>query len=130
MKTIQCLNDIEALKAVDELPKLMIQTIEEDFLCLYEAEGAETDLLQFRLPFSKALILLEVGDDVMKEVNDPFHLEYVEKVTEGEKAYYRLAKRFDHDFQLIYTLAGIHDDIAEEWLAQQARYDERGIQND
>ena len=117
MKLIQTLNDIEWLKASNDLARPLIKSIEQDFLDLFEANGDELNVLKFRLPSQQALILLEVGDNVLGIVNDPFHLEYVEKQEEGRIEVYRIAKRVEHDFQLIYTLVGIHDEEIEQWLA-------------
>lgn len=124
MKVIQCINDIEALKAYGQIPKPLIQAIEHDFLHLYEAEGEETPLFSFFLPYEQALILLEAGDDVMKLLDDPFTLEYVERHRQGLIEFYRIAKRFGHEFQLFYTLIGIHDEDAEQWLFEHAEWNE------
>lgn len=120
MKLIQTLNDIEWLKANNGVPRPLIKSIEQDFLDLFAAEGDEMDVLKFRLPLQQALILLEAGDDVLGMVNDPFHLEYVEKQEEGRIEFYRIAKRVEHDFQLIYTLVGIHNEETEQLLIEQA----------
>ncbi|GGJ76720.1 hypothetical protein GGR02_002886 [Anoxybacillus voinovskiensis] len=124
MKVIQCVNDIEALKAYRRAPQPLIQAIEQDFIDLYEASGKETSLLAFFLPYDQALILLEKEDDVMAQVDDPFTLEYVERHHHGDMAFYRIAKRWGHEFQLFYTLVGIHDESTEQWLLEQADWNE------
>ncbi len=120
MKMIQTQNDIEFLKANNTLPLVFINIIEQEFLYLIEEEAADCDPLLFRLPIQRAVILLEAGDDVLATVGDIFHIEYVEKITEGTIIYYRIAKRHDHDIQLIYSLFGIHDHETEQWLNEQA----------
>ncbi len=122
MKLIQALNDIEWLKAKNALPISIIEAIEQDFLTLFEAEGDGENVLTFRLPSQQALILLEAGDNVLGMANDPIHLEYVEKLEQGQIEFYRIAKRIEHDFQLIYTLVGVHDEETEQWLIEQAEW--------
>lgn len=124
MKVIQCLNDIEALKAYRRAPKPLIQAIEHDFLHLYEAKGEETSLHAFFLPYDQALILLEKDDDVMAQVDDPFTLEYVEKHHHGRMVFYRIAKRIGNEFQLFYAPMGIYDEMTEQWLWEQAEWNE------
>ncbi|MED5053039.1 hypothetical protein P9850_14650 [Anoxybacillus rupiensis] len=124
MKVIQCINDIEALKAFGQIPKPLIQVIEHDFLQLYKAEDRETELFQFYLPYQQTLILLEAGDDVIKLLDDSFTLEYVERHQQGLIEFYRIAKRFGHEFRLFYTLIGIHDEDTEQWLFQHAEWNE------
>ncbi|MED0686104.1 hypothetical protein [Anoxybacillus ayderensis] len=124
MKVIQCVNDIEALKAYRRAPQPLIQAIEQGFIDLYEASGKETSLLTFFLPYDQALILLEKDDDVMAQVDDPFTLEYVEKYHEGDMVFYRIAKRIGDEFQLFYTPMGIYDEMTEQWLWEQAEWNE------
>ncbi|MDE8565257.1 hypothetical protein PNH38_15470 [Anoxybacillus rupiensis] len=124
MKVIQCINDIEALKAFGQIPKPLIQVIEHDFLQLYKAEDRETELFQFYLPYQQTLILLEAGDAVIKLLDDSFTLEYVERHQQGLIEFYRIAKRFGHEFQLFYTLIGIHDEDTEQWLFEHAEWNE------
>ncbi|WP_163151590.1 hypothetical protein [Anoxybacillus sp. MB8] len=124
MKIIQCLNDIEALKAYRRAPKPLIQAIEQDFLHLYEAKGEETSLHAFFLPYDQALILLEKEDDVMAQVDDPFTLEYVEKHHHERMVFYRIAKRIGDEFQLFYAPMGIYDEMTEQWLWEQAEWNE------
>ncbi|MCL6585002.1 MAG: hypothetical protein K6T72_00530 [Anoxybacillus sp.] len=124
MKVIQCINDIEALKAFGQIPKPLIQVIEHDFLQLYKAEDRETELFQFYLPYQQTLILLEAGDDVIKLLDDSFTLEYVERHQQGLIEFYRIVKRFGHESQLFYTLIGIHDEDTEQWLFEHAEWNE------
>jgi hypothetical protein len=119
VKVIQSLNDIECLKSINNVPMELAIAIEEDLQNLIEEEAIDSDPLKVRLPFHKASILLENGDDVVDILGDTFHLEYVEKLTEGNISYYRIAKRHDHEFQLIYTLIGCHDEEVEKWLEEQ-----------
>ena len=120
MKVLQTQNDIEILKANNTLPLELINTIEQEFLFLIEEDAADCDPLLFRLPIQKAVILLEAGDDVLGTIGDTLHLEYIEKITEGSIDYYRIAKRYDHDIKLIFTLMGMHDQESEQWLNEQA----------
>ncbi|MBP1932293.1 hypothetical protein J2Z37_002294 [Ammoniphilus resinae] len=120
MIVIQTQNDIEYLKAINTVPMDLIKVIEQDFLDVLEAEGVDKDDLSYRLPSQQAFVLLEVDDDVSNSVGDLLHIEYIEKLTENNIDYYRIAKRFDHEFQLLYTLAGIHDEKSEQWLNDHA----------
>ena len=126
MKIIQTLNDIEQLKAIKAIPTELIHVIEQDFINLYEAESTDEELLKFHLPIQRALILVEAeaGDDVLGLLDDPFMIEFVEKDKQDGIEYYRIAKRFENEFQLIFTLAGIHDERTEEWLLEQAEWNE------
>lgn len=126
MKIIQSLNDIEFLKATRRIPLPMIQYIEKEFLDRFEASNSEEELFAFRLPMNEAMILLEKDDDVLAEINHPFDLEYVERIKEGDISFYRIAIRFDPEIRVYYSLVGTYDDETEEWLNEQARYDERG----
>lgn len=80
MKMIQTLSDIDYLKATNKIPIELIKEVEQDFLNLYEAENNDLYLLEFRLSPWHALFVFEKGDDVLSKINDPFALEYVEKV--------------------------------------------------
>lgn len=120
MKWIQTLYDIEWLKSTNLVPRSIIESIEQDFTALFEAEGGEVDMWAFRLSKQQAIILIETGDDVLGMVNDPFHLEYVERLEEGRIEFYRIAKRIEYEFQLMFTLVGIHDEETEQWLAENA----------
>ncbi|MEK4712022.1 hypothetical protein [Sporosarcina sp. FSL K6-5500] len=76
MKIIQYLSDIEFLKA--DLPLSLRTEMEQDFLGRYESiKHDNTYLLNFCLPLVQALFVLEKGDDVLAEFNEPFVLEYV-----------------------------------------------------
>ncbi|RUL54153.1 hypothetical protein [Lysinibacillus antri] len=124
MKVIQTLNDVESLKAQSITPKELIQVIEQDFLTLYEAGGSEDDRLSFRLPYQESIILIEKGDNLLELVDNPIELEYVEKHKQGQVEFYRLAKRFEHEFQLVYTLLNIHDDETEQFLRDHSEWNE------
>ena len=81
MRIIQCFTDIEYLRATHNLPLPFIKDIEQDFLGIYEAENHDNIyLLNYRLPLVQSLFVLEKGDDVIGRLNDPFALEFVEKV--------------------------------------------------
>jgi DNA-dependent RNA polymerase auxiliary subunit epsilon len=121
MKILQTQSDFEYLKAVNASPIDLIKAIEQDFLDVLEAEGVEEDqLLSYRLPFQQAFILLEAGDDVRNVIGESLHIEYIEKVIESNVEYYRIAKRFDHEFQMIYSLVGVHDENTKHWLEEHA----------
>ncbi|RYG71219.1 hypothetical protein EU245_14800 [Lentibacillus lipolyticus] len=125
MKVIQTLNDLEWLKATQAEPEGLVQAIEQDFLLLFEAESECDDVLTFRLPNQEALILLESGDDVRGMFEQSFmDLEYVERHKEGEISFFRLAKRTEHQFQLLYSEEGTHDEETENWLAEHAEWNE------
>lgn len=119
MQVIQTLNDIKYLKSINNVPLELVKVIEEDLLIIMEEEAVVSNPLTFRLPFNKASILLESEDNILEILGDTFHLEYFEKLTEGSINYYRIAKRHDHEFQLIYTLIGCHDEEIEKWLEEK-----------
>ena len=121
MKIIQCLADIEAMKALGEVPIALLKEIEQDFLKIYQMENSEQEVLQFRLPMRQTLFVLEVGDDVLAKLDQPIELEYVERLEAGRIAYYRCAIRNDHEFQLYYSVVGTHDQEVEEWLLEQSQ---------
>lgn len=56
-------------------------------------------------------------------LNVPFALDYVERLEAGEVAYYRCALRNGHDIQLYYSVVNTHDEATEEWLHEQAEWD-------
>lgn len=80
MIRIQTLNDIEVLEATRVISLELIKEIEKDFLDIYESNNDEVYLMNFRLPIRQALFVLEKGDNVLAELDDPFTLEYVEKI--------------------------------------------------
>uniref|UniRef100_C5D8C8 Uncharacterized protein n=3 Tax=Geobacillus TaxID=129337 RepID=C5D8C8_GEOSW len=61
MKVIQCLTDIEMLKATGHLPLPLIQVIEEQFILFYESVGTEEAITQFRLSTHEAILVLETN---------------------------------------------------------------------
>ncbi|WP_419393172.1 hypothetical protein [Cytobacillus praedii] len=119
MKFIQTQNDIELLRVNNDLPLVFINEIEQDFHQLIDEMGIDEEPFSFVLPTHLAIILFEPGDKVLEIINE-FLIEYVEWSTVKGVDYYRIAKRNDHDFQLIYTLVGIHDDEIEQWLREKA----------
>lgn len=125
MKIIQTLNDIEFLKAQSKMPIELIREIEQDFLNIYEAENDEVYLLNYHLSPWQALFVFEKGDDVLGRLNDPLALEYVERVEVEHFAYYRCALRNEYDFQIYYSQAITHDKRTEDWLQEQAEWNER-----
>lgn len=123
MKIIQCLSDIEHLKAENKLPIPLIKEIEQDFLNIYEAVNYD-GILSFRLPLGQALFVFEKGDNILAKLNDLYALEYVEVLTADEVSYYRCALR-DESIQLYYSIVGTHDRKTEKWLREQAEWNER-----
>lgn len=122
MKIIQCLADIEAMKALGEVPIALLKEIEQHFLEIYQMENSEQEVLQFRLHMREALFVVEKKeDDVLAKLGQSLELEYVERVELAEIAYYRCAIRNDHEFQMYYTLVGTHDQEVEEWLLEQSQ---------
>lgn len=120
LKVIQTLNDIEYLKSLNNVPLELVNAIEQDFHQLMAELGSDEESFSFVLPTRLAIILFEPGDDVIEIVGDKLHLEYVEEITEGSIDYYRIVKRHDHEFQLIYSLTGCHNEKVENWLEEQA----------
>ncbi|RKQ12141.1 hypothetical protein [Ureibacillus endophyticus] len=125
MRIIQCLSDIEYLRAENKLPMPLIKEIEQDFLGIYEAENHDNIyLLNYRFPLMQALFVLEKGDDVIGRFSDPFALEFVEKVEIGEVEYYRCGLRKGPFIQLYYSLMNSHKAEIEEWLREHAAWNE------
>lgn len=121
MKIIQCLADIEALRAIGKISIKLIKEVEKDLLDIFEAESNDEYLLEFRLPQWQALFVLEKGDDVLAKLDQPLELEYVERVEAAEVAYYRCAIRHEHEFQMFYSVIGTHDQEVEDWLLEQSQ---------
>lgn len=124
MKIIQCLSDIENLKAENQLPKPLIKDIEQDFLAIYEAENDDVYLLNFRSPLVQALFVFETGDDVLVKLNNPFNTEYIEEIALDGVEYYRCGLRIGLSIQLYYSLKNIHNAETEEWLLEHAVWNE------
>ncbi|RHW39966.1 hypothetical protein D1B33_03725 [Lysinibacillus yapensis] len=94
MRIIQCLADIEYLRAEKTLPMALIKEIEQDCLGIYDAENYDDIyLLNFRLPLVQALFVFEKGDDVVGRLNNVFELENIEKYRIEEIDYYRCRLR-------------------------------------
>lgn len=124
MKIIQHISDIEYLKSENKLPLPLIKEIEQDFLNAYEAVNHDDIyLLNFCLPLGQALFVFEKGDEVLTKLNDPSALEYVEAIKVDEVNYYRCALRGE-SLQLYYSLLNTHDRKTEEWLRDQAEWNE------
>lgn len=124
MKVIQTINDIESLKATNEIPMELIKEIQQDFINTYKAENDEDCLLEYRLSPWQALIILEKGDDVLAKLNDTMALEYVEKVIVNQLEYYRCAIRNEYDLQIYYSQVNTHDEVTEGWLEEHAEWNE------
>lgn len=120
MKRIQTVSDIEFLKETKAVQIEFINEIEQDFLNICEAEHEVVCFLDYRLSLWQALFVFEKGDDVLGKLNDPMSVEYVEKVVVEQLVYYRCAIRNEHDFQIYYSLIGIHDEEIENWLHENS----------
>ncbi|GAE26247.1 hypothetical protein JCM9140_2286 [Halalkalibacter wakoensis JCM 9140] len=118
MEIIQSLADIESLRVREKIPLELITEIEKDFLSIYEAEGNETYLMDFRLSTWRSLHILEKGDRVAAKIGHSLELEYVELCKLKGLEYYRCAVRNDQEFQLFYSIVGTHDPETEEWLLE------------
>ncbi|MFV2046289.1 hypothetical protein ACEWK1_02830 [Metabacillus sp. YM-086] len=121
MKIIQCLADIEAIKVFGEVPVALMKEIEQDFLGIYEMENIEEELFHFRLSMRQALFVLEKGDDVLGKLDQPFQLEYMERLVAEDLTFYRCAIRNDYELQLYYSVVGTHDQEVEDWLLEQSQ---------
>ncbi|RAV00171.1 hypothetical protein [Paenibacillus sp. YN15] len=131
MITINTPQDIEALHRTLEAYKTLVEHIAEFFQKL-EAELADDEEGMLRLDQHWPIVLLEAGDDLRSlnfaglssesGVPLPHAVEFVEKLNLGEVQAYRLAALLDNDFVVtFFTLAGTHDEEAEQWLSQQAQ---------
>lgn len=118
MKMIKSLNDVNMLKASIGGPVELIKKIEQDFFTLYESSNSNLEIGAFNLSQNEAIILLESNDNVLDMIKDNYQLEYVEKYKVGQLQFYRIAKRITQglEFQLIYSLVGIHDEETEQIL--------------
>ena len=114
MKYILTKDDIEDLKKTKAVSANLIDIIGDEVIAILESEELQ------QLPIQQACIILEPGDKVLEILGDAYSLEYIERSTVKNVEYYRIAKRNDHDFQLIYSLVGIHDEETEQWLTEKA----------
>jgi hypothetical protein len=120
LKIIQTQNDIEFLRANNDFPMAFINTIAQEFHQLMAEIGPDEEPLSFVLPIRLAIILFESGDDVLGIVGNGLQLEYIEKIVEEPIEFYRIAKRHDHELQLMYSFVGIHKPEIEKWLGENA----------
>lgn len=74
MKIIQCIADIESIKAIGEIPLPIMNEIEDEFQMIYEVENIDSDLYHFHLPMRQAIVVLEKGDDVLAKLDQPLAL--------------------------------------------------------
>lgn len=116
LKVIRTQYDIEQLKVNRAIPLAFTNAIEQDFYYLTLEIDSQDDPSTFVLPTRLAILLLETGDDVPRIIGSTLQLEYIEKIVEETTEYYRIAIRHDHEFQLVYTLVGIHSVEIEKWL--------------
>lgn len=131
MRTINTRQDVEDLLRDCTAPNALSEHIAEFFRQLEEELTAdEEDTL--RLDQHGPVVLLEAGDDLrslnfagLDSEGGEFlrrAVEFVEKLNLGEVQAYRLAAILDNDFVVtIFTLAGTHDEEAEQWLNEQAQ---------
>ncbi|MGG3162167.1 hypothetical protein ABEO87_10965 [Geobacillus stearothermophilus] len=120
MKVIQCLTDIEMLKATGHLPLPLIQVIEEQFILFYESVGTEEAITQFRLSTHEAILVLETNQEVSLLRQNILDIEFVEFESVGDIEYYRIGKRNDQEIQLCFAMRGAFDYRNEQWLEEQA----------
>lgn len=131
MRTINTRQDIEDLSRDGTLPAALTGYVAEFFRQL-ETELADHEEDAFRLDQHGLIVLLEAGDDLrslnfagLRSESGDFirhAVEFVEKLDLGEVQTYRLAVMLDNDFVVtIFTLAGTHDEEAEQWLSEQAQ---------
>ncbi|URM33403.1 hypothetical protein LLY41_02660 [Cytobacillus firmus] len=78
MKMIQCIADIEELKARNTIPLPYLQMIESEFLNWYEAEGFDESLISFRLGNHSCIYHLENKEDTSFINNKIHQIEYIE----------------------------------------------------
>lgn len=124
LRIINNLSDIESLKLINEIPNELLEAIEQDLNLLFDINADVDDISTFNLPEYQALIVLEAGDKVLQFLNDPFCIEYVERHKLDKVDYFRIAKRNDHEFQLVYSQVNLHDEQTERWLSEQAEWNE------
>ncbi|GIO32884.1 MULTISPECIES: hypothetical protein [Paenibacillus] len=131
MRTINTRQDVEDLLRDGTAPAALAEHIAEFFRQL-EEELADDEEDAFRLDQHGPIVLLEAGDDLrglnfagLNSESGDFPrraVEFVEKLDLVEVQAYRLAAMLDNDFVVtIFTLAGTHDEEAEQWLSEQAQ---------
>lgn len=114
LKYIFTKDDIEKLRSTKKVNVELSEVLENEVLILLESDGLQ------KLPIQQSCILLETGDKVLEILENNLLIEYIERSTVKSVEYYRIAKRNEHEFQMIYSLVGIHDDITEQWLLEQS----------
>lgn len=115
MKQIQCIADIEELKARSNLPLPYLKAIESQFLEWFEAEGAGESITSFRLPNESCIYHVE-GEEDTDFIFSISGLEFVEKEEAEGWTYFRIGLMNDHQMNLIYILQDTFDQKIEDWL--------------
>lgn len=114
LKYIYTKDDIEDLRSTKKVNVELSKVIENEVLILLESEELQ------QLPIHQSCVLLESGDKVIEFLEDTLLIEYIERIVFNSIEYYRIAKRNEHEFQMIYSLVGIHDEPTELWLLEMS----------
>jgi hypothetical protein len=119
MFIIKSIHDLEFYRVTRNPSTTFFEYLEELFCLLYEASNDERTILQFRLQSKEAIVILEKGDDVRKELGNLTDVEYIEKEDIQGDSFYRIGVRFGDHIRLYYSRVGTHDNNTEKWLAEQ-----------
>ncbi len=98
------------------MPLDLIEVIEKDFLLMVQAEESNVDITNWKLPYYKSLVVLEENDSLNQVIGNPIFMEYVEENKCKSFKYYKIVRRHDHDFQVLYARVGTFDKKTEMWL--------------
>jgi hypothetical protein len=124
MKIIRSINDI--IEINEDYPFQFMEYIKQEFIELYEVlEDGET-LFDFSLPEEFAFYVFQEGDGIKNLCDSPFILEFIERFHVEQVTFYRIGARFNDEMVNYYSLKGLHSQQDEEWLEEQAKWNERG----
>lgn len=126
MRIIQMYKDLQVLKQTNVLSDSYMAFLEGEWHGLFEALSTDVNINQFSLQEHGYIVCLEAGDCNLEPVGLPEGLcqswpEYVEKISLGDTALYRIGILYNNEFMMLfYSIVGTLDTETENWLAEHA----------
>lgn len=125
MKLIKTFNDLREieLEFVDEF----IMFLAQEFWEIFDALRGNERFTDFIAPEEHAFYVFQKGDDVLKVIDKPLDLEYVERFHVEQVSIYRIGIRVFDEVRVYYSMDGVHDPAVDNWLKQ---HEEGGFHSD
>jgi hypothetical protein len=96
------MRDLQRLKA--KLPSKLFIYLEQEFTDLYEYYSSNQDLEDFILEQNQSMTILQTDNEVDSILQEPFEIEFVERIVEEQLPFYRIGVRNAGEIQLFYCM--------------------------